>query len=106
MHYSVAILNRILINMHIEDCHNDFYTAILGCKTTSIEYLPEGFTGKAIPAGKYAVFTPVANSRRILAKPGNTSGNRTSKEHILLILMCMIQQVKTLRISYQRFMWR
>jgi predicted transcriptional regulator YdeE len=49
MHYSVAIPNRILSNMHIESDHNDFYTAILGCKTTSIEYLPEGFTGKAIP---------------------------------------------------------
>ena len=42
-----------------ESDYNGFYTAILGCKTTSIEYLPDGFTGKAIPAGKYAVFTPV-----------------------------------------------
>lgn len=42
-----------------ESDHNDYYTAILGCKVTSIEYLPEGFTGKAIPASKYAVFTPV-----------------------------------------------
>lgn len=42
-----------------ESDHNDYYTAILGCKTTSMEYLPEGFTGKAIPAGKYTLFTPV-----------------------------------------------
>jgi predicted transcriptional regulator YdeE len=42
-----------------ESDHNDYYTAILGCKVSSIEYLPEGFTGKAIPASKYAVFTPV-----------------------------------------------
>ncbi|RYU91553.1 AraC family transcriptional regulator [Mucilaginibacter terrigena] len=42
-----------------ESDHNDYYTAILGCKVSSIEYLPEGFTGKAIPAGKYKVFTPV-----------------------------------------------
>lgn len=41
-----------------ESDHNDYYTAILGCKVTSIEYLPEGFVGKAIPAAKYAVFTP------------------------------------------------
>jgi predicted transcriptional regulator YdeE len=41
-----------------ESDHNDYYTAILGCKVTSIEYLPEGFTGKAIPASKYAVYSP------------------------------------------------
>jgi predicted transcriptional regulator YdeE len=41
-----------------ESDHNDYYTAILGCKVSSIEYLPEGFTGKAIPGGKYRVFTP------------------------------------------------
>ncbi|MBB5394861.1 GyrI-like domain-containing protein [Mucilaginibacter sp. AK015] len=41
-----------------ESDHNDYYNAILGCKVSSIEYLPEGFTGKAIPAGKYMVFTP------------------------------------------------
>jgi len=41
-----------------ESDYNDYYTAILGCKVSSIEYLPEGFTGKAIPAGKYKVFTP------------------------------------------------
>jgi len=41
-----------------ESDHTDYYTAILGCKVTSIEYLPEGFTGKAIPAGKYNVYTP------------------------------------------------
>jgi predicted transcriptional regulator YdeE len=38
--------------------HTDYYTAILGCKVSSIEYLPEGFTGKAVPADKYMVFTP------------------------------------------------
>ncbi|MCQ6957393.1 GyrI-like domain-containing protein [Mucilaginibacter aquariorum] len=42
-----------------ESDHNDYYVAILGCKVSSIEYLPEGFTGKAIPASKYMVFTPV-----------------------------------------------
>ncbi|TSD67129.1 AraC family transcriptional regulator [Inquilinus sp. KBS0705] len=41
-----------------ESDHNDYYTAILGCKVSSIEYLPEGFTGKAIPASKYEVFVP------------------------------------------------
>lgn len=40
-----------------ESDHNDYYTAILGCKVSSIEYLPDGFTGKAIAAGRYAVFT-------------------------------------------------
>lgn len=38
--------------------HTDYYTAILGCKVASIAYLPDGFTGKAIPAGKYKVYTP------------------------------------------------
>lgn len=41
-----------------ESDHNDYYTAILGCKVTSIEYLPEGFVGKAIPAAKYRVYDP------------------------------------------------
>ncbi|MES2266098.1 MAG: GyrI-like domain-containing protein [Bacteroidota bacterium] len=41
-----------------ESDHNDYYTAILGCKVSSIEYLPDGFVGKAIPAAKYRVYTP------------------------------------------------
>lgn len=41
-----------------ESDHNDYYTAILGCKVSSIEYLPEGFVGKAIAAGKYRVYAP------------------------------------------------
>jgi predicted transcriptional regulator YdeE len=41
-----------------ESDHNDYYTAILGCKVSSIEYLPEGFTGKAIPAARYRVYDP------------------------------------------------
>lgn len=41
-----------------ESGHTDYYTAILGCKVSSIAYLPEGFTGKAIPASKYHVYTP------------------------------------------------
>lgn len=41
-----------------ESDHNDYYTAVLGCKVSSIEYLPEGFTGKAIPASRYIVFAP------------------------------------------------
>ena len=40
-----------------ESDHTDYYTAILGYKVASIEYLPEGFIGKAVPASKYAVFT-------------------------------------------------
>lgn len=40
-----------------ESDHNDYYTAILGCKVSSIEYLPGGFVGKAIPAGKYRVYS-------------------------------------------------
>ena len=38
--------------------HTNYYTAILGYKVSSIEYLPEGFTGKAIPASTYHVYTP------------------------------------------------
>src|SRR4051812_3983862 len=41
-----------------ESDHTGFYTAILGCKVSAIEHLPEGFAAKAIPAGKYIVFTP------------------------------------------------
>jgi predicted transcriptional regulator YdeE len=41
-----------------EGDHTGYYTAILGCKVTSIEYLPDGFVGKAIAAGKYNVYTP------------------------------------------------
>ena len=41
-----------------ESDHTDYYTALLGCRVNSIENLPDGFTGKAIPAGKYKVYTP------------------------------------------------
>jgi predicted transcriptional regulator YdeE len=41
-----------------EGDHTNYYTAILGCKVSSIEYLPEGFTGKAIPASSYQIYTP------------------------------------------------
>ena len=40
-----------------ESDYTGYYTAILGYKVSSIEYLPEGFTGKAIAASKYEVFT-------------------------------------------------
>ena len=40
-----------------ESDHNDYYTALLGYKVSAIEYLPDGLTGKAIPASKYEVFT-------------------------------------------------
>lgn len=40
-----------------EGDHNDYYTAILGCKVSAIAYLPDGFTGKAIPASTYNVYT-------------------------------------------------
>ncbi|MFD0794447.1 GyrI-like domain-containing protein [Mucilaginibacter litoreus] len=40
-----------------ESDHQDYYNVILGYKVSSIEYLSEGITGKAIPAAKYKVFS-------------------------------------------------
>jgi predicted transcriptional regulator YdeE len=33
------------------------YTYILGCEVSTLDVIPEGMTGKAIPEAKYAVFT-------------------------------------------------
>ncbi|HTB05577.1 MAG TPA: GyrI-like domain-containing protein [Bacteroidia bacterium] len=42
------------------DYESDFqgpYTCILGCKVKSLDSIPAGMTGKAIPAAKYNVYT-------------------------------------------------
>src|SRR5882762_884665 len=39
-----------------ETDHNGPYTAILGCKVSLIDNVPEGFTGITIPADKYLVY--------------------------------------------------
>jgi predicted transcriptional regulator YdeE len=39
-----------------ETDHTGFYTAVLGCKVISLNHIPDGFTGIAIPAGKYQVY--------------------------------------------------
>jgi predicted transcriptional regulator YdeE len=33
------------------------YTTILGCRTDSLDDIPDGLSGKAVPAGKYGIFT-------------------------------------------------
>jgi predicted transcriptional regulator YdeE len=44
-----------------ESDHTGYYTALLGYKVGSIEYLPDGLTGIAVSAGKYAVFSSAGN---------------------------------------------
>ncbi|RFZ90880.1 AraC family transcriptional regulator [Mucilaginibacter conchicola] len=61
--------------------HNDYYTCILGYKVTSIEYLPEGITGKAIPNARYEVFEPAdsnfpANLGEVWQRIWDTAENR------------------------------
>ena len=42
-----------------ENDFNGLYTTIIGCKVTSLEDIPSGFIGKAIPTTKYLVYTSV-----------------------------------------------
>lgn len=42
--------------------HKDYYTCVLGYKVSSIEYLPDGLVGKAIPNARYEVFEPLDNN--------------------------------------------
>jgi predicted transcriptional regulator YdeE len=89
-----------------ESDHNDYYVAILGCKVSSIEYLPEGFTGKAIPASKYMVFTPVGKFPANIGATWQHIWQSGIERNIQPILMFMMLPVKPLRILNQRFMWR
>lgn len=41
--------------------HTKPYTCILGCRVNSFDNIPEGFTGKVIEAGKFAVITATGN---------------------------------------------
>jgi predicted transcriptional regulator YdeE len=40
-----------------ESDHTGPYTAMLGCKVTSLDDIPDGFSGKTIPESKYRVYT-------------------------------------------------
>lgn len=44
-----------------ESDHNGAYTTVLGCKVSSLEQIPEGFIGLAVPGGDYAGFTAKGN---------------------------------------------
>src|SRR3954470_5851326 len=39
-----------------ESDHNGPYTAILGCRVTSLDDVPEGLTGITVPGGEYQVY--------------------------------------------------
>ena len=40
-----------------EKDHTKPYTTILGCKTTSLNNLPQGLTGRSFPGGNYTICT-------------------------------------------------
>jgi predicted transcriptional regulator YdeE len=39
-----------------ETDHSGYYTTVLGCKVSSLDDIPQGFTGITIPQGKYRVY--------------------------------------------------
>ncbi|MFI5138166.1 MAG: GyrI-like domain-containing protein [Sphingobacteriales bacterium] len=39
-----------------ETDYTGFYTTVIGCKVSSLDKIPEGFTGMTIAAGKYEVY--------------------------------------------------
>jgi predicted transcriptional regulator YdeE len=41
-----------------ESDHTGSYTAVVGCKVSSLEHIPEGFCGISVPSGKYLLFRP------------------------------------------------
>ena len=57
-----AIPNRIdniiySVYTDYEKDHTKPYTSILGCRVSSLESIPDGFTGKTISGGNYKIFT-------------------------------------------------
>jgi predicted transcriptional regulator YdeE len=44
-----------------EKDHTKPYTTILGCKVKNLDHIPEGMTGKSIPAGDYTPFLAKGN---------------------------------------------
>jgi predicted transcriptional regulator YdeE len=44
-----------------EKDHTKPYTTILGCKVKNLDHIPEGMTGKSIPAGEYTPFIAKGN---------------------------------------------
>ena len=40
-----------------ENDHTGYYTAVLGCKVSSLEGLPDGLTGITVPESKYNVYS-------------------------------------------------
>ncbi len=40
-----------------EKDHTKPYTTLLGCKTSSLHHLPQGFTGKSFSGGSYTLYT-------------------------------------------------
>jgi predicted transcriptional regulator YdeE len=40
-----------------ESDYTGYYTAVLGCRVTTLEGLPEGLTGITVPASKYNVYS-------------------------------------------------
>jgi predicted transcriptional regulator YdeE len=39
-----------------ETDYTGYYTTLIGCRVNSLENIPEGFTGLAVPGGKYQVY--------------------------------------------------
>jgi predicted transcriptional regulator YdeE len=44
-----------------EKDHTKPYTTILGCKVKNLDHIPEGMTGKSVPAGDYTPFIAKGN---------------------------------------------
>jgi predicted transcriptional regulator YdeE len=51
-----------------ESDFNAPYTTLIGCKVSSAEDIPEGFTSKIIPASKYQVYKSIGNLSESLGK--------------------------------------